>query len=268
MTLIIESPAGKAGIEALWDSYQACPDSAASMALAQQLWRRGSYGEAAEICSRAKSDHPGYVSCRVLLGRCLMGLGFKEQALRELEEVLELDRENAFSLRAMAELRSDEGNLAEAADYYRALVRIDPSDLEMQQRLAEIVRALELGAEEVAPTTVEPDVNCEGPETSIEESEGWSLVEITAPETLTQAWHLEDEASAMPVPQSFAAQEPGVKSEADQQPSAVARRTGREAAQFFNYSNRHSDISLFAQWVEQERKCARKENCRPPRPGD
>ncbi|MBN1504258.1 MAG: tetratricopeptide repeat protein, partial [Candidatus Eisenbacteria bacterium] len=143
MTLIIENAGERAAIEELWEKYSSTPSSTEFMTLAEQLRRRGCQGQAVEICARAKAAYPGYVSCRVLLGRCLMEMGRRDEALNELEQVLELDRENAFSLRAMAELRMAQGNLSEAANYYRALVRINPADLDMQQKLAQVVRALE-----------------------------------------------------------------------------------------------------------------------------
>ena len=88
MTLIIENSGERAGIEDLWERYGSTPESTEFMALAEQLRRRGCQGEAVDICARAKASHPQYVSCRVLLGRCLMELGLRDEALRELEEVL------------------------------------------------------------------------------------------------------------------------------------------------------------------------------------
>jgi len=143
MTLILETSHDKAPIDALREGYEKDPNSKLFMPLAEQLRRRGCYGEAIDICIRAKVTHPRYVSCRVLLGRCLIELGMKEEARRELEEVLQLDRENVFSLRVMAEILRAQGNLREAVDYYRALLRISPSDMDAQQRLTEIAQLLE-----------------------------------------------------------------------------------------------------------------------------
>jgi tetratricopeptide (TPR) repeat protein len=143
MTLILEMSHDKAPIDALRESYEKDPNSKLFMPLAEQLRRRGCYGEAIDICMRGKATHPRYVSCRVLLGRCLIELGMREEARRELEEVLELDRENVFSLRVMAEILRAQGSLREAVDYYRALLRISPTDMDAQQRLTEIVQLLE-----------------------------------------------------------------------------------------------------------------------------
>jgi tetratricopeptide (TPR) repeat protein len=206
MTLIIENSGERAGIEDLWERYGSAPESTEFMALAEQLRRRGCQGEAVDICTRAKDSYPQYVSCRVLLGRCLMELGLRDEALRELEEVLELDRENAFSLQVMAELRMAQGNLSEAANYYRALVRINPSDLDMQQKLAQVVRALEpagddaslpVGQEAAARPSLkrapqpEPRPAILGIEAAVEKA----LEELQRPETLVPTWHMEDRAA-------------------------------------------------------------------------
>ena len=262
MTLIIENSGERAGIEELWERYGSTPESTEFMALAEQLRRRGCQGQAVEICTRAKASYPQYVSCRVLLGRCLMELGLRDEALKELEQVLELDRENAFSLRAMAELRMAQGNLSDAANYYRALVRINPADLDMQQKLAQIVRALEpangdanlpVGQEAavrpvpkrapVQETEIRPAIL--GIEAAVEKA----LEELHAPEALVPAWHLEDQVA--PTPSSLRPSVPTARI------SAETRKPGRAPVQFFNYANARSDFSLFAQWVERERGGAR-----------
>jgi tetratricopeptide (TPR) repeat protein len=143
MTLILETSHDKVPLDALRENYEKDPNSKLFMPLAEQLRRRGCYGEAIDICTRAKATHPRYVSCRVLLGKCLIELGMKEEARRELEEVLELDRENVFSLRVMAEILRAQGSLTEAVDYYRALLRISPTDMDAQQRLIEIAQLIE-----------------------------------------------------------------------------------------------------------------------------
>jgi len=276
MTLILETSGERAGIEELWESYGSTPESTNFMALAEQLRRRGCQGEAVEICSRAKTSHPQYVSCRVLLGRCLMELGLKDEALRELEEVLELDRENAFSLRVMAELRMAQGNLSEAANYYRALVRINPSDLDMQQKLAQVVRALEpascdadlpVGQEAAirpAPSSeAEPAVRpaVQGIEAAVEKA----LDELRTPEAPVPAWHMEDQTAGMqagprtygPVGRAPVGRAPAGNAPAQKTP-AEARRHVREPVQFFDYANTQSDLSTFVQWVEREKGGARK----------
>jgi len=143
MTLILENSSDQAPLEALRERCQRNPNSKLFMPLAEQLRRRGCYSEAIDICMRAKTIHPRYVSCRVLLGRCLIELGMREEARQELEDVLKLDRENVLSLRIMAEILRAQGDLKGAVDYYRALVRICPTDMDAHQRVTELVQLIE-----------------------------------------------------------------------------------------------------------------------------
>jgi len=143
MTLILETSRDKAPLEDLRERCLKDPNSKLFMSLAEELRRRGCYGEAIDMCMRAKTVYPRYVSCRVLLGRCFVELGMREEARRELEGVLKLDRENVFSLRIMAEILRAQGDLNQAIDLYRALIRISPTDMDAQRRLAELVQLLE-----------------------------------------------------------------------------------------------------------------------------
>jgi hypothetical protein len=174
-----------------------------------------------------------------------------------------LDRENAVSLRAMAELRMAQGNLSEAANYYRALVRINPSDLDMQQKLAQVVRALEPANDGAGlPVGQEADLRpspkaTQQPEAGpallgIEAAVEKALEDLRTPEALVPVWHMEDRAPTTPTQNAPAEAARGHSA------PAQTRRPGRAPVQFFDYSNRRSDFSMFARWVERERGGARK----------
>ncbi|MCX5800404.1 MAG: tetratricopeptide repeat protein [Candidatus Eisenbacteria bacterium] len=209
MTLILETSSDKAPLEALRDSCQRDPNSKLFMPLAEQLRRRGCYGEAIDICIRAKAIHPRYVSCRVLLGRCLIELGMREEARRELEDVLTLDRENVFSLRVMAEILRAQGELREAVDYYRALVRINPGDMDAQRRLTELMQL---------------------PETSQDRE--------STPSSLNR--HCTEGASALDPPKE--------ESPAVGDPSSLETSL-RGSRELLKREIRRSDFSRFAEWV-------------------
>jgi tetratricopeptide (TPR) repeat protein len=260
MTLILENSGHRPTIEALWEDYNTCSDSKLFMALAEQLRRRGSYGEAIDICSRAKATHPRYVSCRVLLGKCFAELGMQEEAATEAEAILEMDRENVFSLRLLAERKLAQGSVEEAADYYRALLRINPRDLEVQEKLARMVRIFEGSGVCVAgPGSSRTEAAIDSTRSQLEVSEPKSsdcaLVPSAPEEEIAQdpplkealeaalaegptgqearlAWHLED---------PHRAPEEG-------------RDRPHEASDFFDYTHSSSDVSLFAHWIEAARE--------------
>ncbi|MFH0778103.1 MAG: tetratricopeptide repeat protein [Candidatus Eisenbacteria bacterium] len=143
MTLILDTSGDKSTLDALRERVQRAPDSKLFMPLAEELRRRGQYGEAVDLCMQAKLVHPRYVSSRILLCKCLMELGMREEARREMELVLELDRENVFSLRIMAEIHRAQGSLEEATNYYRAALRLCPSDTEAREKLGALARLAE-----------------------------------------------------------------------------------------------------------------------------
>jgi len=222
MTLILETSGDKAPLEALRECCEKNPNSKLFMPLAEQLRRRGCYGEAIDICLRAKALHPRYISCRVLLGRCFVELGMREEARKELEDVLVQDRENVFSLRVMAELLRSQGDLEGAIDYYRALLRISPADMDAQQRLTEIAQLLD-----------------------ISEDNGAALPLLTAP-----TGKVKSECA-------FPEEEQQVESDSSSSsPSSISSpKTSRQrSSELLQRDIEHSDFSRFAEWISSKQQ--------------
>lgn len=233
MTLILETSGDKAPLDALRESWLKNPNSKLFMPLAEQLRRRGCYGEAIDICKRAKAINPRYISCRVLLGRCFIELGMREEARKELEEVLERDRENVFSLRVMAELLRTQGDLRRAIDCYRALWRISPTDMDAQTRLAEIAQLLDTFEDRngEAIRITEEVRECERGNGSAFDS-----FERAEAEVRLQPWPGSEPESES---KSESKSESGAKSE-----------EVSSSREFFQRDIRRSDFSKFAQWVD------------------
>ncbi|KPJ61426.1 MAG: hypothetical protein AMJ46_01700 [Latescibacteria bacterium DG_63] len=221
MTLILETSTGRSTLETLRERYDREPRSKLFMPLADQLRVRGEYGEAIDLCTRGKVLHPRYVSCRVLLGKCLMELGLKEEAQSELEEVLKLDRENIVSLRVMAEILRAEGDLEGAADYYRAALRINPMDIDAQERLAVLMRLQQ--SHEDGETG--PSVTYEEARSDEAESTSCETIELDAT-GLSLEWD-------------------GFSSDEFRPVEGVVR----DPVQFFNYEVGRSDFSKFTEWI-------------------
>jgi tetratricopeptide (TPR) repeat protein len=74
----------------------------------------------------------------VVLGRCYLAAGRLTEARAQFETAVELDRENVVALKALAGIFSHEGRHGAASDFYRAVCRIDPGDLESQSALHQI----------------------------------------------------------------------------------------------------------------------------------
>jgi tetratricopeptide (TPR) repeat protein len=262
MTLILENSGHRSTIEALWEDYDTCSDSKLFMALAEQLRRRGSYGEAIDICSRAKANHPRYISCRVLLGKCFSELGMQKEAASEAEAVLQMDRENVFSLRLLAERKLAQGSVEEAADYYRALLRINPRDLEVQEKLARMVRIFEgSGGSMAVPGSSQTEVSLASTESQLEvsasKSPGYALVPRvpSAPEEeMTQDLPLKEALQAVLAEGSTGQKARLAWHLEDPHRALGGRDRPHEASDFFDYTNSSSDVSLFAGWIEAARE--------------
>jgi tetratricopeptide (TPR) repeat protein len=279
MTLILETSAGRTTLETLREKYEHEPRSKLFMPLADQLRVRGEYAEAIELCRRGKDLHPRYVSCRVLLGRCLMELGMQEEARRELEEVLELDRENVVSLRVMAEILRAQGRLSEATDYYRAALRINPVDMDAQERLGGLMRLQESPddgksmpwgpfedrsfdvADEPSTETIELDASALSAKW---DSFSLDRVQTAEPSISGAAENTESSMSQEePVteegPASLEETTPEAQSEVEDKATAPSLPPAatleekpplREAVQFFNYEVKRSDFSRFTDWIK------------------
>lgn len=278
MTLILETSSGRSILETLREKYEREPRSKLFMPLADQLRVRGEYGEAIELCTHGKVLYPGYVSCRVLLGKCLMELGMREEARRELEEVLELDRENVVSLRVMAEILRAQGRLSEATDYYRAALRINPIDIDAQDRLAVLMRLQEspeggdLSPSKPCEDTRFDDIERASTETiqldASELSAEWNSFSRYEAQTEEPVVSERTEPAGLPASQ----QEPitvekqesledatldsqaEVESDTDvpSLPSGVSYEetpSSRSPVQFFNYEVKRSDFSRFTEWI-------------------
>ena len=81
------------------------PASLAFAQLAEELRRAHRFLEAAAVCRAGLEIHPGYLSARVTLGRCLIDLNRLDDAERELEKVRDVAPENLVAVRALAEIQ-------------------------------------------------------------------------------------------------------------------------------------------------------------------
>ncbi|MGD8394377.1 MAG: tetratricopeptide repeat protein [Candidatus Eiseniibacteriota bacterium] len=82
---------------------------------------------------------PSCLPAWVLLGRSCLASGRLDEARRLFERVIARDRENAVALRGLAEIYRRRGERQRAADFYRALLRLVPWDLEAQKGIAQVL---------------------------------------------------------------------------------------------------------------------------------
>src|SRR2546428_7137945 len=136
---------GKAGserqtiIESLKQRIARDPLSRAFLQLAEEYRREGRYKEAVEVCLEGLARHPTYHTARISLGRTYVEAGDLGNARRAFSDVLELQPENHLAGKLLAEVQKKMGNLAGAAETYRAILGQYPNDKEVESLLRQVL---------------------------------------------------------------------------------------------------------------------------------
>ena len=114
------------------------PTSPLYLPVAERMREQGRVEEAIRLCEERRGRPGQGVGDCVVLGRCYLAAGRLTEARAQFEAAVELDRENVVALKALAGILSHEGRHGAASDFYRAVCRIDPGDLESQSALHQI----------------------------------------------------------------------------------------------------------------------------------
>jgi tetratricopeptide (TPR) repeat protein len=114
------------------------PTSPLYLPVAERMREQGRVEEAIRLCEERRGRPGEGVGDHVVLGRCYLAAGRLTEARAQFETAVELDRENVVALKALAGILSHEGRHGAASDFYRAVCRIDPGDLESQSALHQI----------------------------------------------------------------------------------------------------------------------------------
>jgi protein O-GlcNAc transferase len=125
-------------IEELRRRVQQDPRSIAFAQLAEALRRTGHPQEAVDACRAGLSNHPGYLSAHVTLGRALIEIGDLDGAETELTLVLNAAAENLAAVRGLADIHQRRGEAREALDQYRRALELAPHDAELEQAVSQL----------------------------------------------------------------------------------------------------------------------------------
>lgn len=105
---------------------QANPDSLAFSRLADQYRKAGDISRAIDLCVRGLEKHPGYVTGRIILGRCYLEQENLDMAVEAFTDVCKLDRRNIVALKMIADIFMRKGSAGNAGDLYALLASMDP----------------------------------------------------------------------------------------------------------------------------------------------
>lgn len=109
------------------------PASIAFAHLAEEYRRAGQLDDAVKTCRRGLALHPGFLSARLTLGRSLHALGYLNEAAAELEAVLAGLPDSVAALRALSDIRRQQGRSAEAARLHEQMLQLAPLDPDLQR---------------------------------------------------------------------------------------------------------------------------------------
>ncbi|MSR36266.1 MAG: tetratricopeptide repeat protein, partial [Gemmatimonadetes bacterium] len=114
------------------------PDGRVFVPLADAYRRSGDLDQAIEVLEDGLGRHADFGPAHVIAGWVRRARGETDLAERAFGAALDLDDENTEALRGLAEIAAERGDLALATDCYRKLVELEPGDLEVRARLAEV----------------------------------------------------------------------------------------------------------------------------------
>lgn len=122
-------------IEKLERRWQENPNGLTFAPLAEAYRKNGALERALELLDTGLAHHPGYVPAHIVRGRCHLDSG--ERALAELDFlcVAELDPENVIALKALADLAEEEGRTSDAIRRLESLLEIDRNNDEAESQL-------------------------------------------------------------------------------------------------------------------------------------
>jgi tetratricopeptide (TPR) repeat protein len=119
------------------------PSSIAFAQLAEEYRRAAMFQEAVDVCNAGLVVHPAYLSARVTRGRALIELQQFDDALLELQHVLQIAPDNLAAIRGLADIYHRRGSLAEALAQYRAALAIARHDPDLEQTVADLSRQID-----------------------------------------------------------------------------------------------------------------------------
>jgi tetratricopeptide (TPR) repeat protein len=117
---------------------EADPDGRGFVPLADALRKAGELQEARRILREGLRRHPEFLAGHVVSAWLSLDEGKLDQAETHYQDALELDPRNVEVLRGLSELHLSRGDEEQAVSYLEALLREDPIDLDLPERLNDL----------------------------------------------------------------------------------------------------------------------------------
>jgi tetratricopeptide (TPR) repeat protein len=119
---------GETSVQFYQDKLVADSQSLVFSRLADCYRKKGEIQQAIGVCMQGLQLHPGYVTGRIILGRCYLEQEKLKEATMEFVHVIELDRRNHVAVKMLADVYARQGMKEKAGDLYAYLLRMDPDN--------------------------------------------------------------------------------------------------------------------------------------------
>lgn len=130
-----DDPGLDAAIRRQEERLQRDPGSLAFAQLADLYRKAGRIAEAVALCRDGLARYPQYTTARLILAKALMARDELDEALGQLQAILEVSPNDGQCHRLTAELHRRRGRLDAALQHLEAAVRLDPGDREARTLL-------------------------------------------------------------------------------------------------------------------------------------
>lgn len=131
----VDDPALANAIRRQEERLQRDPRSLAFAQLADLYRKVGRAREAVALCRAGLSRYPNYTTARLILAKALLAEGDLDQALAEVQSILDGCPTDAQGHRLAAEIHRHRGHVDAAVEHLEAAVRLDPGDRESRALL-------------------------------------------------------------------------------------------------------------------------------------
>ncbi|MCJ7628952.1 MAG: tetratricopeptide repeat protein, partial [Longimicrobiales bacterium] len=136
---------------------EADPDGRSFVPLADALRKVGDFREAHRLLRDGLERHPDFLSGHVVAAWLSMDQGKPEEAESRFGTALELDPHNISALRGLAEILLDRGEVDSALGLLDSLLREDPVDLDLPDRILALMAQVDARTADVPDAEIEPE---------------------------------------------------------------------------------------------------------------
>jgi tetratricopeptide (TPR) repeat protein len=145
----VEDPTLASAIRRHEERLQRDPTSLAFAQLADLYRKTGRPRDAVTLCREGLSRYPQYTVARLILAKALLAEEELEQALSEVQAILDVSPRDTQAHRLAAEIHRRRGQVDAAVEHLAVAVRLDSSDRESRALLG-LLRAVDTPAAESA----------------------------------------------------------------------------------------------------------------------